>query len=164
MPRASGLVGVVKERPGKYGPMYSIKLENDDTWYGCKGNKPDCKEGDTVAFNFSVNSRGYSDADVGSLELLESGPDAPQAAAPDVQAPTAGRVSFDKKQAVIVYQSSRKDALDLIRLAAEQELLDLPKKGTVADKFNALRIFIDEATADYYTAAMEVYSTGELPE
>lgn len=165
MPKATGIVGVVNERPGKYGPMYSIKLEGDETWYGTKGNKPNVNVGDSIEFNFSVNPRGYSDADPESISVVEAGAGpAPAAATATVAEPTAGRVAHDRKQAVIVYQSSRKDAIELIGLAEKLELLDLPKKGTVADKFNALRIFVDEATADYYTDAMNVYETGGLPE
>jgi len=164
MPKATGIVALVNERPGKYGPMYSLKVEGDETWYGCKSTKPNVNVGDAIEFNFSVNPRGYSDADPASISVVEAGAaPAPQAAATEA-APTAGRVAHDRKQAVIVYQSSRKDALELIELASTLELLDLPKKGTVADKFNALRIFVDEQTADYYTTAMDVYETGGLPE
>ena len=164
MPKASGIVGIVNERPGKYGPMFSIKLEGDETWYGTKSTKPEVNNGDTIEFNFSVNPRGYSDADVNSISVIEAAPE-PAASTPETAAApaaTAGRVAFDRKQSVIVYQSSRKDALALIALAASQALIDFPKKGTVADNFNALRMFVDEATNDYYHAAMSVYE-GNIP-
>ena len=164
MSKASGIVARIGEREGKYGPMYSIVLEGDETWYGTKSTRPACKVGDAVDFNFSVNPRGYSDADAGSVTVLEV---APEVAAPvevALSTPTAGRVAHDRKQSVIVYQSSRKDALTLLQLAETLDIIDLPKKGTVADKFNAVRIFVDEATADYYTAAMDVYETGGLPD
>lgn len=167
MSKASGVVTRVPEKAGKYGPMYSILLEGDETWYGCKGRKPDCKEGDTVEFNFAINPRGYSDADVASVSVLMAGPDVPVApptteAASDAT-PTPGRVAYDKKQIVICYQSARNAAIELITLALKAEVLDIPKKGTIADKFNSIRIFVDEATNDYHTAAMDVYTTGELP-
>lgn len=159
MPKATGIVAVVNERPGKYGPMYSVKLEGDETWYGTKGTKAQVNPGDNIEFNFSVNPRGYSDADVDSISVLEAAPAVAEAPSGGTvaAAPSAGRVAFDRKQAVIVYQSSRKDALELIGLAAAQGLVDFPKKGTVADNFNALRMFVDEATNDYYHAAMGVY-------
>ena len=163
MPKATGIVKYVNERPGKYGPMYSLKLEGDDTNYGTKGTKPACNVGDAVEFNFTVNPRGYSDADPASISVVEANA-APEVAAEAAAAPTAGRVAFDKKQAVICYQAARNSALELIKLAASLDTLDLPKKGTVADRFNAIRIFVDEATDDYFTTSMEVYNTGKLPE
>ncbi len=166
MPKASGVVGIVNERPGKYGPMFSIKLEGDETWYGTKSTKPEVNNGDTIEFNFSVNPRGYSDADVNSISVLEAASEAPaeakEASAPVAATATEGRKAFDRKQSVIVYQSSRKDALALIALAASETLIDFPKKGTIADNFNALRMFVDEATNDYYHAAMAVYE-GAVP-
>jgi hypothetical protein len=156
MSKANGVVGRIGERAGKYGPMYSIKLENDETWYGTKGTKPDVNVGDTVEFNFTVNPRGYSDADVASITVLEAGSGPAPAAAP--AAPTEGRVAFDRKQAVIVYQSSRKDAIEFIKLANEAGILDLPSKGSKADKYAALQIFVDMATNDLYYNAMSVYN------
>ncbi len=82
MPKATGIVAVVNERPGKYGPMFSLKLEGDETWYGTKSTKPEVSNGDSIEFNFSVNPRGYSDADVDSISVLEAAPEAAEAAAP----------------------------------------------------------------------------------
>lgn len=165
MSKASGVVGVVGERAGKFGPMYSIKLENDEAWYGTKSKKPQCSVGDTVEFNFHVNARGYPDADLESLTTIEAGPDDPiPSSVPggDVATPTEGRKAFDRKQAVIVYQSSRKDAIQFLKLAMDAGVIDLPAKGTKADKFQALRIFQEELSADYWTTAMGVFATGEV--
>lgn len=166
MPKASGVVGIVNKRPGKYGPMYSIKLEGDETWYGTKSTEPSCKQGETVEFNFAVNARGYSDADLSSLVVLagEAASDTGGGEAPvsDSSVPTEGRKAFDRKQAVIVYQNAGNRALELIKLANEVGILDLPAKGTKADKYAALRIFVDMATNDLYYEAMAVYD-GEQP-
>ena len=162
MPKATGIVAVVNERPGKYGPMFSLKLEGDETWYGTKSTRPEVNDGDSIEFNFSVNPRGYSDADVNSISVVEAAPEGTTSAEAANVTPvaTAGRAAFDRKQSVIVYQSSRKDALTLIALAAEHGFVDFPKKGTIADNFNAVRLFVDEATNDFYHAAMAVYEGG----
>lgn len=167
MPKASGVVGIVNERSGKYGPMYSIKLEGDETWYGTKGTKPSCNKGETVEFNFSINPRGYSDADLDSLVVVSgvvssdtAGDTVAAVSNPAVQ--TEGRKAFDKKQAVIVYQNAGNRALELVKLANEVGVLDIPQKGTKADKYASLRIFVDMATNDFFAEAMAVYETGDV--
>lgn len=166
MSKATGVVAVVNERPGKFGPMFSIKLETDETWYGTKSVRPDCKEGDTVEFNWNNNARGYPDADMGSFRVVDAAPataPAPEAAS-DEAVPTPGRKAFDKKQTVIAYQSARNSALAFVELALAADIVDLPAKGSKADKWQALRIFVDELTNDFTDDAMKVYETGEWRE
>lgn len=161
MSKASGIVGVVSERAGKYGPMYSIKLEGDESWYGTKSTKPNVNQGDAVEFNFSNNARGYPDVDLSSIVVLDAAAAATVASAAPAATATEGRKAFDRKQAVIVYQNAGNRALELIKLANEVGVLDLPSKGTKADKYNALRVFLDMATNDYYYEAMAVYGGQE---
>jgi hypothetical protein len=140
--------------------MWSLKLEGDDTWYGTKSVRPNVTEGDVVEFSWANNKRGYPDADLGTLVTLE-GAAAEAAPAAAKEAIADGRKAYDRKQAVIVYQSSRKDALQLMEVASRMELIDLPKKGTVAEKYQALRLFVDLATNDFYYEAMEVFAGTE---
>ena len=73
----------------------------------------------------------------------------------------AGRNAYDRKQAVIVYQSSRKDALVLLDLALKADIVDFPTKGTKAEKYQSLRMFVDMATNDFYYDAMAVFGGTE---
>lgn len=165
MSKATGQVAVVYGKDGKFGKMWSLKVEGDDTWYGCKSVKPDTKEGDQIEFNWSNNKRGYPDIDLDTLVVLEAGDDAPEKEAAgessDKGGNTAGRKAYDRKQAVIVYQNAGNRAIELISLAYKAEILDLPKKGTIADKYAALRLFVDMATNDFYYEAMDVYAGNE---
>lgn len=160
MPKANGQVAVVNGRDGKFGKMWSLKLEGDDTWYGTKSVRPDCDEGDVVEFNWANNKRGYPDADLSTLVKLEGAAAAAPAATGGGEV-AAGRNAYDRKQAVIVYQSSRKDALELIKAAISADLVDFPAKGTKAEKYQALRMFVDMATNDFYYDAMAVFSGTE---
>lgn len=165
MSKATGQVAVVYGKDGKFGKMWSLKVEGDDTWYGCKSVKPDVAEGDTIEFNWQNNKRGYPDIDLESLVVLEAGiaeaPAKADVAAASTGGNATGRKAYDRKQAVIVYQNAAGRALELIKLAHAAEILDLPKKGTVADKYAALRMFIDMATNDFYYEAMDVFAGNE---
>lgn len=161
MSKANGIVEAVFEFPGKFGPMYSIRLEADDSKYGCKGTKPNCNEGDLVEFNWSTNNRGYPDVDLSSLVVAEvnaASTPAPETA--NTPAASPGRQAFDRKQNVIIYQSSRKDALEFFKTALEAGFVDIPAKGSLADKWQACRIFVDELTNDFADDAAKVYETG----
>jgi hypothetical protein len=163
MPKATGQVAVVNGRDGKFGKMWSLKLEGDETWYGTKSIRPDCTEGDVVEFSWAKNKRGYPDADLSTLVKLEgAAAEVPLAAASGGGGEVAaGRNAYDRKQAVIVYQSSRKDALELIKAAIAAEIVDFPAKGTKAEKYQALRMFVDMATNDFYYDAMAVFGGTE---
>lgn len=74
----------------------------------------------------------------------------------------SGGFDDTKRQGVIVYQSSRKDAIEVATAVLQAGVLPLPTaKG---DKFDAFMAFVDELTDKFHGEAMSVFETGELPE
>lgn len=73
-----------------------------------------------------------------------------------------GGFNEEKRQAVIVFQSARNAATELVTACLTAGALALPsKKG---DQFDALQCLVDTLTERYYEENMEVYRTGQLPE
>ena len=73
-----------------------------------------------------------------------------------------GGYNDEKRQAVIVFQSARNTATDLVTAALAAGALALPAKN--ADKFDCLQALVDTLTTRYFNENMEVYRNGELPE
>lgn len=140
----SGVVEKVVERPGKYGSMYSMKVDN--TFYGTKGKKPPCKEGDYVTFEATQSDKGYWDANPDTIKgainvagkAAETTPPATRAWVPDTD-----------RQNSIIYQSSRKDALELVGVLLQNNLIDLGK-AKKADAIELVEGYVDRYTLRFY--------------
>lgn len=73
----------------------------------------------------------------------------------------AGGWDDDKRQRVILYQSSRKDSIEVAKAVLEAGVIPLPTKKE--DKFDAFMAFVDSLTDKFYKEAESVFVSGELP-
>jgi len=148
--QAQGIVEVVsaktETKTGKplRSPLYSVKLNTGD-WFGCGFDNPNVNKGDNITFDFTDGQFG-KEMNVSTVSKAAGG-SAPTGGGNSSAAPT---ISGDQRQASIVYQSSRKDAITLLTAAAELELVKLPKSGG----FDALLGMVDDLTIEYARKAI----------
>ena len=136
--------GVVETVHQNKAGFYSVKLP--DGWYGT-GTKtaPSLKQGDMIKFEYSMNGQ-YKNLDIKTLVKLDSAP------AGDTQ-PKSTWVPEKDRQKSIIFQSSRKDAIEIIKTAQAAGCLALPTKK--ADQFDALLALVDELTVKLAVKATE---------
>lgn len=168
MSTVSGYIEQVVERPSKYkwpngqqkASMWSMRVDNVN--YGCKNTKPPA-EGTYVQFEASQNDAGYWDADGTSIKPSDMAPAPTPAAVPQQaaasfvpQAAPAGRspgaIAADTRQDSIIYQSSRKDALELIKALLNKDMLDFGK-AKVAQKIEIVEVYLDQYTVRFFEDA-----------
>lgn len=144
MANIQGVVARKLEKPTRNGKvMYTIQV--DGNYYGGMFDDPGCKEGDTVSFESSQNGN-FNNVQKGTLQVVQNNNPAPQA-----QAGGNGqggnrdeywnsRAKADEaRQVSIVYQSSRKDAIEVAKAMIENDLVSQPtKKGDKYDWFVGL--------------------------
>ena len=138
-----GVVEFVK--PNSAG-FYSIKLP--DAWYGT-GSKsdPGLKQGDVVKFEWEANGN-FRNIKKNTLTKVEGAQ-----AQGSSQPKGGGWVPDEDRQKSIVYQSSRANAIETIKVAQAAGILPLPaKKG---DAFEALISLVDELTVKFANKALK---------
>ena len=70
MSQVQGTVFKVYENNKFKNPLYSIKIDGDDTYYGSGNVKPACAAGDVVTFDFVINNKGYHQLVPDSLKVV----------------------------------------------------------------------------------------------
>lgn len=152
MATVKGVIGGLFEKafPGKGNrpgnTWYSIRLEGDEKWYRLKSARyPGIAEkGNAVKFD-TTNDDGKSAEVVQNSMVLDQVP--PQAAQSAVGAPAQSRApTFTDNR--IGYQSSRKDALELVKLALQADAIKMPKDQ--AARMEAVENAVDLYTAQYF--------------
>lgn len=130
-----------KTKAGKVlrSPLYSFAI--DDTWFSCGFDKPLAEEGSLIEFSYEEDDYGKQ-VDVASIKVLDAGSPAAKSA--------GATITPDARQLSIVYQSSRKDAIALITLAADKELVKLPK----TTGYDALLGLVEDLTVEFTKKAM----------
>lgn len=153
----TGFVESRVERPSQYKwpdgkpkpSMWSMRV--DGTNYGCKNTKPP-EEGSYVRFE-ATQDGNYWNADGSTIQKIEV-PTAPvamtyaQALSAPVSAPTAGAKVADPRQDSIIYQSSRKDAMELIKALLDKDLIDFGK-AKLAQKIELVEVYLDHYTVRF---------------
>ena len=129
----TGVVESASDKDFGNGPVYSLKVNG--TWYSFGFNQPSCARGDNVSFDTKTNGK-YTNGVAASLEINSSG------SSPSSSSSTSS--GDNTVQNSIIYQSSRKDAIHFLEVAASLEAVKLPAKA--ADKLSVL-----EEMLDYYT-------------
>lgn len=150
---------------------YTVQLEKEG-YVGVGFAAPPCTEGDTVSLQYELNDRGYKQMIKGSMQVLASGaaPAQPQAqAAPAGAGPGAGPSKQDywgekekrdlQTQRAIQYQASRNAAIDVAKMALENDCLSLGAKKS--DKLDILLGFIDEITDRFNQDVSDVVQDGK---
>lgn len=151
----SGMIEEVYERPSEYKwpngkpkpSLWSMKVDN--VRYGCKNTRPPAK-GTYVEFEATQGGNGYWDADGSTIKEIE--PPAmhiipyEEAVSKPV---TQNKTSYvDVRQDSIIYQSSRKDAVEFLRILTDKDLIDFGKaKG--AQKIEILEVYLDHYTTRF---------------
>lgn len=148
---------------------YTVQLQNEG-YIGVGFEPPACNEGDVITLSYDLNDRGYKQMVKGSLKVVSSGP-APEQAKPQ-RAPTGAGEGASKSgywegkevrdiatQRAIQYQASRNAALEVAKMALENDCLSLGAKK--ADKLDILLAFIDEITDRFNRDVSDVTKNGE---
>lgn len=161
-----GTVGYVSPgKPYRGKTLYSFKLVNDETWYGMGEEQPQFSEGDMVRFEHDAKNG----VDTTSLKTKKG--EAP-VAAPKPAGKSwgggkkdAGREEYwakkeesdAERQKAINYQSARKDAIEVMKLMVDKEMVKLPTKAS--DKFDGVLALIQEVTVRYYNETQNLTGT-----
>lgn len=120
---------------------YTVKLDGIPTYFrlGTNRHAGVCEEGNKITFSYEENPDGQS-------ARVTSDPRIVQAQAPAAQ--TAGPTGGSPRQAAIEYQSSRKDALEFLRLTLTSGAVTLP--AAKGKKLVALEALLDRYTAQFF--------------
>ena len=163
MQEHSGVVERAGEKKWRDKTFFNFKLVDEDTLYLTGEKDLGVKEGDKVEFKYELfNER----PNVKSLEVVGSGP-------VNKAKKSAGKAANDYKkkddywtqkaeddktrQVIISYQAANKTAVDIVKMALEQEAISL---GTAkAKKFDALMQVVDEVTDTIF----EKYQNAGVP-
>ena len=156
MPEARGEVGLVYEKTGgKWGSMYSIKLEGDDTWYRCGKKRPEgIDKGDVISFDYSIDAKGASKVDLDSIKKVES-----------AKASSGGGgntfTSSTGRQDAIMWQSARNAAIEMAKVLVSVDALDVSANATKGSKAKALALYVNMLTVEFFKDATAAQD-GEL--
>lgn len=149
-----GYVEEVVSSPGPYGLMHRVKIDN--VRYGTGKVLAPVKVGDYVEFEGSQTPDGkYWNANASSFKQLDK--PSPTASAPagatfqTVLGPATmqPKAPYVDRNESIVYQSSRKDAIETVKLLVQAGALDVSKQKSLADKQEVLELYIDKLTVRY---------------
>jgi len=119
---------------------YSIKLEDNPIYYRAGGKRwaGIAEPGNVVSFDAEVNDDGKSARITGDVKKAAA---SPQGAAPNLGGGGA-------RESSIHYQSSRKDALEFVKLAVSVGAIDVGK--TKAKQLGVLEAALDRYTAIFF--------------
>lgn len=148
---------------------YTVQLQNEG-YIGVGFQAPPCNEGDVISLQYELNDRGYKQMVKGSMQVISSGAPAPEPQ--PQQAPQAAQGGESKQgywdakakkdldtQRAIQYQASRNAAIDVAKVALENDCLSLGAKK--ADKLDILLSFVDEITDRFNQDVSDVVQNGE---
>lgn len=152
-----GVIERLSEKEGKFGPQCGAKV--GDIWFDLGKTKMGLREGDSVEFQATQNERGYWRVEKGTIKPVE----APVSASTLVQTSkgTGSAAPYkDPRQDSIIHQSSRKDAIETVKLLAELNIIDFGKaKG--ADKQAIVETYVDKYT-DHYVEETKAMKTSPM--
>lgn len=148
---------------------YTVRLAKEG-YIGVGFEAPACVEGDTVSMQYELNNAGYKQMVKGSLQVLSSGAPTPAPQSSPAPAGAQGGTSktsyWDDKekrdvsiQKAIQYQASRNIAVEVAKIALEQDCLSLGAKK--AARVDILMAFIDEVTDRYNKDVTDFVQNGE---
>jgi hypothetical protein len=148
MPEVSGEVSVVviknQTKSGKplRSPLYSINM--NDTWFNFGFDNPKVSKGDSVSFEAKKDQYGM----VGDASSVVVNSSVGNSAGSSV---AVVATSSNNRQNSIVYQSSRKDAINVVGILLDVDAISLPAKK---DKMDVILSLVDTITEEYAVAAL----------
>lgn len=154
--KISGVVDAIINRDTQYGTMYSIEVNGKQ--YGFGKTSPNFGEGRYISFYASQNDKGYWQADARSVTFgeNEAGPSSPRASVTVMSQPapvSRGASVEEKRQASIIYQSSRKDAIEFLKLCKDADVLPIKKSAKSGADYDALVGVLNKITGEFFAAA-----------
>lgn len=153
MAKVTGVVYKVYTKEFRDGTNYSIKIDGNPLYYRAGNVNPGRIEGAAVEFMAGPTSEDGKSANIkGEVVVLGNGH-----ASPPKTVSAAGPVDWAKKDASIQYQSSRKDALELVKLLVQTSAIKLPAK--TADIAAVISAAVDAYTAGFF---MDIESFGAV--
>lgn|SRR5690606_15170114 len=123
-----------------------------DTWYGFGFNKPEFQEGQVIEFEFEQRGK-FKNIRPDTVRILgsTSGSSSPAASG-------SPKNSYDDRNISIAYQSSRKDALQLVQILVESQAVPLPTKK--AEQADAILALVEHYTAHFFLKLEDVVKDG----
>lgn len=167
---AAGIVSYINPREVKTGKdkgktAYSFALQNQEGWYGTYLQEPPAV-GLYVEFDYTISAAGFNQVKWDSLEVTEpeetEEEEKPKAKGKPATGAAKAYASAGNRSANINWQSARASAIAVAQVGATAGILDLGA-GKKDSKLEALLIYVNRMTLDFYGKAMEVEETGELP-
>lgn len=147
-----GVVEKVQEYPSKYQDKWGKAKPSmwaffvDNIRYSAGNVKPPAV-GSNVSFEAAQDDKGYWNADGSTIKVSQ--------AVTNTQAPPVGQIpnktlAFnDVRQDSIIYQSSRKDALEFVGMLLNAGLIDFGKAKS-ASKTDIVEIYVDNYTTRFF--------------
>lgn len=143
-----------KSAKGKAWTKYSaiILQENgaESPWISFGFDAPPFSEGDYAEVTANEGQYGFEATAAKKLTAPQKAAPVPTASNPLAN---AAKSSYVDRNDSIVYQSSRKDALQLVALLLEHKALPISEsaaKAGVAKRFEEIKAFVDKLTVEYY--------------
>ena len=157
----TGAVESITKRPTQFGTMYNVTVNG--TTYGAGNLPPQAEVGDYVTFESYKNGAFHNmktstlKKAVGTPEPVSSATSTEPVATSVAVTPEPRRASshVDARQASIVFQSSRKDALELTRILVECEGAGFTKADKWKDKHEKVVTLFEDLTRRLYHQAMD---------
>lgn len=170
------VVGVVKRvfrkdgSPSRWSLCIVTSEDTKGSWYGFGLKKPACQEGDNVTFEATKNAKGYLDADVDTLTVMDAPREqpVPRPSGPRFTGTSKGNpgggvtwnqrpwepAKEDERQRAIVVQHSQEMALRFVELLAAQESLPIAKTAKAVDKEAAFIALVNKYTDEFSKQAL----------
>ena len=140
MANVKGLVERISKNDAGF---YSVKLGGE--YFGAGKYAPKFNEGDEVSFEYTENGK-YKNLSFGTVKVLEEAAKVAQAGGGTTN--MSKGTDWDMKDKRITFLACRKDAIELIKIAASQDALTLPTKK--ADKLESIMKLVDVMADELY--------------
>tara|TARA_R110000772_G_scaffold175148_1_gene287003 strand:- start:347 stop:835 length:489 start_codon:yes stop_codon:yes gene_type:complete len=137
-----------KSGQGARGPWTLFSIEIDGQKFGAGFDKPNVPEGSYVEFDV-VQKGQYKNAE--NIRISTATP-------PVVTSGSQAGAPVNKRDCSIQYQSSRKDAIQMLGVLLTAEAIKLPAKQ--ADKYDAAMAIVEEMTAQFFLKLEAVIEDG----
>lgn len=146
MGQVTGTVKFFNEKPWNNKILYSVKLQGDNNLYRLGEDAMGLAEGVAAHITFDTKEKnGQKTYHITAVDVQQK----QQRAAPGAPANSGGGGGGVDRNASIVYQSSRKDALQFLALLIGQDIVKLPAKTKVQEREVAVNGLLDKYTAQF---------------
>jgi len=146
----TGKVEAISAKPRGNGTAYGIKM-SDGNWYGHGFTAPVFAKGDSISFSWDANG-AFKNIDISTVTKEQ------QQQAPVQSSGGKSSGGYNDTQISIQYQSSRKDAIEVIGVALAHDALPLPTKKS--DRYDAIVAAVNDLTGVFYADVSKTVANG----